>query len=359
MDKIIHWIPASNLGGCEILLSTFLEGCSGQFENIVITGGRGPAMTLWEEKGATSIIVVEAWWKRNPFKWGKELKSFLSKFDSFCFISWSPSRLPFLSWALKSSRVKNTIVHIGSMVKTTRLHTVLWGIIDLILGNDKKNIFLVACSDYVANSVKTDIYYRNYRSIGVLNGIRSDFFSGIFENKTNQWRFCTVSRLDAVKGHLGMINNITNYYKINPKVTFDIIGEGDMRYQISETINKRGADSYVHLLGNRTDIINILDKHDFFIFNSLPLEGMGIALAEAMSRGLVCIVNDSSLMHEMLGDCGLYFKSEEDFVNILSNLSMSSFDKLSQKTRERANDKFKPSSFSKAYIKILKNYDIH
>ena len=354
MIKIIHWIPAANLGGCEVLLSTFLEGSIESADHTILVGEEGPAIEMWMNKGVDSIRIVDFWWSRNPFKWARNIKEILSGHDDFYFIAWSPSRLPFLRWALGFTSFKGIIVHIGSLVSTPPIRNLLYRFIDNLLRNKNKNITLVACSDYVAKSVKVDSYYKKFESIGVLNGIRGVFFThDVRRIGLNQWRFCTVSRLDAVKGHLGMIENIVSLHQKQSKVTFDIIGEGDMRGQLLSAISRYNSGDYVRLLGNRTEVIDLLDSHDFFIFNSQSLEGMGIALAEAMSRGLICIVNDTPLMHEMLGECGLYFKTKEEFVNVLLSLSPSSLSDLSTKTRLRAKEMFEPHIFSKTYINLL------
>ena len=84
---------------------------------------------------------------------------------------------------------------------------------------------------------------------------------------------------------------------------------------------------------------------------------MGIALAEAMSKGLICVVKDCPLMHEILGECGVYYSTQREFQQQIERLQSIDIRALSIKTRERAEMLFKPKVFAEKYINILISQD--
>ena len=58
----------------------------------------------------------------------------------------------------------------------------------------------------------------------------------------------------------------------------------------------------VKFLGARNDVEEILDKIDIFVFSTTKDEGFGIAMAEAMGKGLPVIASDVGSCREILQD---------------------------------------------------------
>lgn len=354
MEKIIHWIPCSNLGGCEILLQTFLQG-SENIENIILTCKPGPAILLWEKCNAKVFFIPE-WSKKNPLHWAKKIRNTLSMYDLFYFIAWSPSRLSFLRWSLKGNNNVKSIIHIGNRVDTSIINTIRFKLIDFILKvQHQNNTVLVGCSHYVENTLKSDRYFCQFNSVGILNGVRNVFFNNGIQISNNYLKLCTVGRLDPMKRHSMMLEMIKGAIDKGINLTFDIFGEGSERNLLYRKICTLNLNDIVYLRGNKSNIHVELQDKNIFIFNSTPLEGMGIALAEAMSLGLICVVNNSSLMRELLGETGFYFSTKEEFIKILEMLSSDKklFSYYSFRTIERAKRIFSPVVFTKRYLDLL------
>ena len=357
---IVHWIPQTSLGGCEIILDTFLQGCT-DYKHIIITGGdiKGPAVSIWKEHGA-EVIYSKEWWNRNPFKWKVEMTLILKNLPLFEFISWSPSRLPFLRGALKTKNKRSILVHIGSRVKSTYIQSLINSLWDCLLRLNNKDVFLIGCSNYVNTSIKNDLYYSRFKSKGVLNGVRNSFELKYYARESKErLKLCTVSRLDIVKGHKTMIDNFSFLIKNGINATFDIIGEGPERENIELQIKSLGLENNIRLLGNRKDVNNLLLDYDIFLFNSQPLEGMGIALAEAMMMGVIPIVNNTPLMREMVGEIGYLYDSSDSFVKIVSILNddRKLLKQRSIQIRERAIELFSPKYFAEQYLEVLNNFN--
>ena len=70
-----------------------------------------------------------------------------------------------------------------------------------------------------------------------------------------------------------------------------LIGDGELKEEVKDLICSLGLIENVIMLSKRTDIPDLLQAIDVFIFPSQD-EGLGIALIEAQFAGLRCVVSD-------------------------------------------------------------------
>lgn len=89
--------------------------------------------------------------------------------------------------------------------------------------------------------------------------------------------------------------------KKNKNFKFIITGDGDERPKLESLIKEYALWDNIFLLGWRRDISNILNSSDFFVMTSL-WEGLPISTIEAMSCGLVPVVNDVDGQREIIKD---------------------------------------------------------
>jgi glycosyltransferase involved in cell wall biosynthesis len=110
-----------------------------------------------------------------------------------------------------------------------------------------------------------------------------------------------------------------------------IAGTGELEKEIKEFISKNNLDDFVHLLGFREDINNIMNSIDVLLLPSL-WEGFGIVLIEAMAAGKPCITTNISSMPEIVEDniSGIIVPPEDSAsiakacIKILSDKELSS-----------------------------------
>lgn len=74
----------------------------------------------------------------------------------------------------------------------------------------------------------------------------------------------------------------------NPKIHYFIAGKGDRADYLQELAAKLNVN--LHLLGYRTDIVELLNTADIFACPSCR-EGLSVALMEGMAAGLPCVVS--------------------------------------------------------------------
>lgn len=70
-----------------------------------------------------------------------------------------------------------------------------------------------------------------------------------------------------------------------------IVGDGELRDVLKKKAIDLGINHAVRFLGTRSDVSNILQGMDVFLFPSI-FEGLGIALIEAQASGLMCYASD-------------------------------------------------------------------
>lgn len=115
----------------------------------------------------------------------------------------------------------------------------------------------------------------------------------------------TAARLASVKGYLYQILAAKHLVALpgNEHLHFVWAGEGDQRGALEEAISSYGLSGRVHLLGHRWDVADWYDAADIFVLPS-DLEGMPLAIMEAMAKGLPVVATAVSGIPEELGDTG-------------------------------------------------------
>jgi predicted O-linked N-acetylglucosamine transferase (SPINDLY family)/glycosyltransferase involved in cell wall biosynthesis len=115
----------------------------------------------------------------------------------------------------------------------------------------------------------------------------------------------TAARLDPRKGFEYQIEAIKQLHQSSvwSKLYFVWAGFGALETQLRETVKELGVDTQVKILGQRWDISDWMDAADIFILPSL-LESLGLAIIEAMAKGLPVIASAVGGIPEVLGDTG-------------------------------------------------------
>ena len=151
----------------------------------------------------------------------------------------------------------------------------------------------------------------------VYNGIHSELIpcNGIVrKDLNNPVRIVCVGRLHRVKGQqllLKALNLLVNERGVTT-LHLDLIGEGEMRAELTHYINENHLEEMVTLLGSkpREYIYSRLKDYDLFVIPSTN-EGFGLTLAEACAAKIPVITTDLEGPMEVIdyGKYGRSFKS--------------------------------------------------
>jgi len=133
------------------------------------------------------------------------------------------------------------------------------------------------------------------------NGIEINKYSG-FENREKLREKLNIPGDAFVLGHVGRFVPIKNHdfiidvfneiQKKNKNSYLMLVGEGPETENIKNKCEKLSVKENVIFMGVRTDVNELLQIMDAYIFPSKQ-EGLGISLIEAQAAGLKCIASDT------------------------------------------------------------------
>lgn len=100
-----------------------------------------------------------------------------------------------------------------------------------------------------------------------------------------------VGRFNFSKNHDFLIDTFYEIQKINKNSVLLLVGVGDLEQSIKEKVDKKGLSQKVMFLGKRSDVNDLMQAMDIFIFPS-NYEGLPVTLVEAQAAGLPIIKSD-------------------------------------------------------------------
>ena len=140
--------------------------------------------------------------------------------------------------------------------------------------------------------------------------------------------FIHVGRFHPAKNHEFLLNLFSEIHKRNENTKLVLVG--DLRPQIERQIANLQLESAIILTGNRSDVPNLLQAADCFLFPS-NWEGLPVTVVEAQASGMPCLISDritkdvdvSPLVKYLSIDHGV-----ENWVNSLEEIDYSRQDVL-------------------------------
>lgn len=114
----------------------------------------------------------------------------------------------------------------------------------------------------------------------------------------------TVARLAPQKNPLDFVRVASIICRSKNDVEFFIVGDGRMRGEVQALIEDLGLENKVHLLGNRSDYLQLMSCFDVFILTSL-WEGLPYAPVEALLLGVPIVINDVTGAIDIVGENGI------------------------------------------------------
>lgn len=101
-----------------------------------------------------------------------------------------------------------------------------------------------------------------------------------------------VGRFTASKNHKFLVDVFAEISKQQENAFLLLVGDGKTKNEIEDQINSLGLQNKCKILSNRTDIPDLMNAMDAFVFPSI-FEGLGIVLIEAQKMKLPCTVSDT------------------------------------------------------------------
>lgn len=99
-----------------------------------------------------------------------------------------------------------------------------------------------------------------------------------------------VGRFSPQKNHLFLLKVFSEIQKKTPAKLI-LVGDGSLRAEIERKISDLNLSDKVILTGLRSDVANLMQAMDVFVFPSL-YEGLPMTMVEAQASGLPCLISD-------------------------------------------------------------------
>lgn len=155
---------------------------------------------------------------------------------------------------------------------------------------------LLACSSEAGRAVF------GTHSFGIMpNAVDASFFSFNQSLRTDLrqnlglshvFTIMHVGRFIYAKNHEFLLDVFSHLLSLIPSARLVLIGDGELFDAVEERAQKTLPPGSVVLLGTRTDIPDLLQAADIFVFPSI-FEGLPVTLIEAQAAGLPCIKSDT------------------------------------------------------------------
>lgn len=100
-----------------------------------------------------------------------------------------------------------------------------------------------------------------------------------------------IGRFVNAKNHKFLISIFEEFLKIVPNSKLLLVGDGNLRKEVEQLVKQKGINDHVIFTGVRTDINEIVQAMDIFVFPSL-YEGLPVTLVETQTSGLPCVISD-------------------------------------------------------------------
>lgn len=101
-----------------------------------------------------------------------------------------------------------------------------------------------------------------------------------------------VGRFDAQKNHTFLLDIFKECVKMVPNAKLLLVGDGEGKIRMQEKVKSLGLEDKVIFTGVRSDVPDLLQAMDIFVFPSL-YEGVPVTMIEAQASGLPCVISDT------------------------------------------------------------------
>lgn len=299
MIRVLHFIPAYDIGGVESLIMSLYRNVDKsrvqfdflvetqewleEFNEIVAYGGRVYQLKLLN--------------KKKPLQYIKQIKNFFSQNaqDYSVLHCHNVERSLIVLYYARKYNINCRIFH----AHTDSFEGINYErIVKMIVRLD-----INLSTHFFASSQATgDFQFKkdNKPYIVLKNAIDTKKFT-FFPEKRDKMRLLMGFKNSFVIGHTGRFTYAKNHWKIIdvfveiyqrlPSARLLLVGDGPTRQEIEKKVQTLGLSDVVVFMGNKKNISDILQCMDVFLLPSF-FEGFCISLLEAQSVGLPCIASN-------------------------------------------------------------------
>lgn len=150
----------------------------------------------------------------------------------------------------------------------------------------------------------------------------------------NEFTIGHVGRFNQPKNHPFLLDIFAALLRKEPNAVLLLVGGGEGMSKMQEKVQELGIAEHVRFLGVRSDVADLMQAMDVFVFPSL-YEGLPVTMVEAQAAGLPCIISDKvppeCILTEGLVDIMLLSASPEAWAaKILKKKNLPRIDRRSE-----------------------------
>lgn len=198
------------------------------------------------------------------------------------------------------------------------------------------------------NAIDTNLYIQNTK-------IRKEYRHemGIEGKKV----FLHVGRLHPSKNHSFLLKVFAELVKKESDSVLLVVGDGELKSEIEKDIRELRIAHAVKMLGSRSDVPNLLQAADCFLFPS-RWEGLPVTVVEAQAAGLPCFISDTITRDVDLSELVRYLPINNGFepwVESIEKADLERMDVLEKIVKAGFDIQSSAKWLSDFYMRISKN----
>lgn len=316
--KILHLIPTLSSGGAERQLVNLVSSTSQEIvHHVVCVMGEADFFASAIRQAGGRLIELNISGKHPFFKAARKFRQIIRKEKPDIVQSWlydaniaaRLARLPKnsvpLVTSLQSSDYSPEAGKAGNW-NPKKVLILRW--IDKITAVLAKPYF-VPCSESVKKSYRDFFGMHESSSQVIYNSVNACLLStttGDLKRLSDElslprdaFIYISIGRLDAAKNHKILLEAFRKVLSEMPLTYLIIVGTGILENALKRQAEDLKIAENVVFLGRRNDVGALLQIADVFVFPSL-LEGLPVALVEAMFKSLPCIASRIEVFEEVI-----------------------------------------------------------
>ncbi len=315
--KVLEVIGSMDMGGAETLLMNILKNINiNKFQLYFLCYGNKKFDYEEELKKLGGIIIKIPIPSFNIFQNIKQIKNVIETNNIDIVHCHTYYNSMYALIAAKKCGIKKRITHSHNTKSEEHANIIkkIYYLISKLIINFYSTDFLACGSD-----AGKALFFKSKKFKIINNGIILSrfYYNDIFRKEKmkelkvpNNYKIIGhVGRFEEAKNHKFLIELFNNYLKEHKNTILLLIGDGSLHKEIEQQIKKYKIENNVKLLSKRSDVNELYNVMDLFLFPSL-YEGLPVVLIEAQANGVPIVASD-------------VIDKEVNFTDTISFLSLS------------------------------------
>lgn len=169
----------------------------------------------------------------------------------------------------------------------------------------------------------------------------------------------SVGRLEEQKDYPNLFSAIEILKKSRQDFKLAVVGDGQLKDNLKQLVEKLELQDYVVFLGVRRDIESLMSATDIYVMPS-AWEGFGLVVAEAMACERFVVATDCGGVSEVVGDNGVLIEPKDHYVlakelDKALDMSIDERLKIGIAARKHIIENYSLATSLSAYLKLYTN----